>query len=750
VRFLLDGRPLEFVEGDSVALAVVRAGEHPNQGGCLCFGGDCGSCVAEVDGVAYVRTCQVPARAGMDVRRHPEIGAPQLHGSVGVDAPSGSAVVDAVYKSAHVVIVGRSSAGMIAADSEVGKDRTVLVLDAAEGNEVVGVYAGGQVVVRTPSGMQYIHAQKVIIATGAAELQPVCEGSNLRGIYTTKAWELLRRADVNTGNAVAVGEAARIVPDLVSDVDGLARCTWVSGDLVRFEGENGQVCGVVVRDMVGELSTHECSSVVVGLGSSPRDVLARMRTDDHVTVVGPASLPHELPACPGSGVVCPCNKITVEDLEVVWDRGFRELELVKRSSLCGTGTCQGSACLPYVRAFIAKKSGITPVPFTARPASRQLTMGEASAGFYPEPWRQTALHDEHIKLGAKMDRFGGWWRPWNYGDHVSEYWAVREGVSVGDVSTLGKMIVSGPDSVELLERMYPTTVADIKPGRSRYVLLLNERGHLFDDGMICRETETRFVLTFTSGGAGFAEMWMRDWIETWNLNVRVLDRTASLAAINVTGPLAGQLLQQLGVAEPPKFLQHKHARVAGVDCHVMRLSFTGEASFELHHPVNRSVELWQALLREGRTLGIKPHGLQALFGLRLEKGHVIVGMDTELDTTPRRIAHDWAVKMSKPDFLGREALERTLKLPDARRLVGLSMAAPAPVEGSPIWRNGEILGHVTTSFASPLLGHAVMLGWLKRGWEGDNPTLTSVEIDGRVAVITETPFYDPTGQRARL
>ncbi len=90
-----------------------------------------------------------------------------------------------------------------------------------------------------------------------------------------------------------------------------------------------------------------------------------------------------------------------------------------------------------------------------------------------------------------MDRFGGWWRPWNYGDFLDEYWAVREGVSLGDVSTLGKMIVSGPDVVEALERIYPTTIHDIRPGRSRYVLLLNERGHLIDDGMVCRQPGRR-------------------------------------------------------------------------------------------------------------------------------------------------------------------------------------------------------------------------------------------------------------------
>jgi sarcosine oxidase subunit alpha len=343
-----------------------------------------------------------------------------------------------------------------------------------------------------------------------------------------------------------------------------------------------------------------------------------------------------------------------------------------------------------------------------------------------------------------MDRFGGWWRPWHYGDHLAEYRAVREAVSLGDVSTLGKFVVAGPDAVEFLQRLYPTDVATIRPGRSRYALLLNERGHVIDDGMICRETDDRFVLTFTTGGAGNAEAWMRDWLETWGLDVRLMDRTMSLAAINVTGPRAAELLARAGLAEPPRFLQHARVELAGMACHVMRLSFTGEASFEIHHPVDRSVELWRGLLALGEDLGIRPHGLQALFALRLEKGHVIIGMDTELDTTPRRIGMDWAVSMDKPDFLGRSALARTAGLPDHRRLVGLTMDGDAPTEGSPILDAGDVIGHVTSAFTSPTLGHAVMLGWQKR-----TPFPEQVEIDGRPATVAPAPFYDPEGARAR-
>jgi glycine cleavage system T protein len=726
-RFLLDGRRLPYEPGDTVAIAILRAGEHPKTGGTLCLAGDCGNCVAEVDGIAYVRTCQTPAAADLDVRRHPADGAPAWY-----DPTPDPAEIEVRREEADLVVVGAGRIGTARAAEAKRAGRQVTLLDAAQGNEVVAVYAGPTLIVRAPEGMLHVRAREIVVATGAAEIQPVCPGSGLAGLLTARAAQKLHAAGVNLGEAVSIGPAPKEVP-----------CTPLSGELVRFEGE-GRVSAVVTRED-GNEQTTTCDTVILNLGRSPRDVLSRMADELPVSVVGSAAEAFPLPPAPTEGIVCPCVGTGVDDLEGVWARGFNELELVKRASLAGTGTCQGSACLPHVRAWIAARSSSkAPEPFTARPASRQITLGEAGADVYLDAFRRTPLHDEHLAQGAQMDRFGGWWRPWTYGDHLAEYRAVREAVSLGDVSTLGKFVVAGADAVEFLQRLYPTDVSTIRVGRSSYALLLNERGHVIDDGMICREADDRFVLTFTTGGAGNAEMWMRDWMETWGLNVLLLDRTMSLAAINVTGPHAGELLARLGLTDPPRFLQHVHTDLAGMPVHVMRLSFTGEASFELHHPVDRSAELWRTLLGEGADLGIRPHGLQALFALRLEKGHVIIGMDTELDTTPRRLGMDWAVNMEKADFIGREALARTATLPDRRRLVGLTMDGEAPIEGSPIFSKGAVIGHVTSTFASPTLGHAVMLGWLKR-----TPFPTEVEVDGRAAAVAEPPFYDPEGLRAR-
>jgi glycine cleavage system aminomethyltransferase T len=726
MRIVVDDQPIEYADGDSVAVAIVRAGQHPQHGGTLCLAGDCGNCCAEIDGIAFIRTCLTAAQPGLRVTRHPAVGGPPLQLAPPIDpvaSPNHSATT-LRRQHADLVVIGTGQSGTTAAATGRAEGRDVTMLSGDLGHDVVGVYPGPVVVVRLANGeMLHVHAHDVVLATGAAELHPVCDGNMLRGIYTAKAADQLRAAGVDLGIVATV------------DLD----------ELSRIDGADGRVTTVTTT---GGPSTACDSVVITSHRSAPRDLLSRMVADPHVTTVGPAADEFELPLCPTAGTVCPCSKVSVDDLQMVWDKGFQHIELVKRAALCGTGTCQGSVCMPHLRSFVTAKSGQPAAPFTGRPASRQLTIGEAAADMHLDPFRRTSLHDVHVALGARMDRFGGWWRPWNYGDFLDEYWAVREGVSLGDVSTLGKMIVTGPDVVEALERIYPTTIHDIRPGRSRYVLLLNERGHLIDDGMVCREAtddgSDRFVLTFTSGGASFAEAWIRDWIESWDLDVHILDRTLALGAINVTGPLSGELLRRVGLDDPPRFLQHIHTDVAGIPCHVLRLSFTGEASFELHHPRTHSVELWEALMVAGADLGVRPHGLQALFALRLEKGHVIVGMDTEMDSTPRRLDMDWAVKLDKPHFIGRTALLRTADLDDHRHLFGLTMDGPAPVEGAPIWVGNEIVGHVTSSFRSPGLGTTVMLGWQKH-----TPFAETVTIDGRPAHVTHTPFYDPQGARAR-
>ena len=721
----VDGASVPFFSGDSVLVALIRSGTFP--AGCLCNAGDCPNCLATIDGIPHQRMCRTIASPAMTVITTPVDVHPSLP-SQRSDRRSG-------HHNVHVdsVVIGGGASGRAEADRLLETGRSVVVLDAKDGSEALAVYGGPVVLARVDGEIVRLHCHDVVVATGAAEIHPVVPGSGLAGVVTKHAAAAFGAADVDLGVVVAIGSA----PDGVE-------CELVDGRLMEIEGD-GRVRAVVV-DTDGGVRRIECDTVAVDLGTYPRNLLARMVPNGAVRAIGGAAGDGTLPECPPAGTICPCAGVTVADLDFVWARGFDQIELLKRATLAGTGTCQGVVCTPYLRSFVLDRGGELQPTFTARPLARQLTIGEAAAGFRLAPIQRTGLDSIHADLGARMDRIGGWFRPWVYPDTDREYWAVREAVSLCDVGTLGKMIVQGPDSVAFLERIYPCHIADIAPGRSRYALMLAESGGLMDDGLISRVDDTTFHLSFTSGGASHAEAWVRDWATTFDADVRIMDRTHSLGAINVTGPRASELVARAGLGEPMSFMGHRQAEIAGVSCHVYRLSFTGETSYELHHPVRHSVDLWQRLMELGSELGIAPHGLQTLQTLRLEKGHIIIGMDTEPDSTPRRLGMDWAVKLDKPDFVGRPALSRLAAISLAKKLVGLIVDGDSPVDGTPVYRDGEIAGYVTSAAWSPVLGLSVMLAWVDLV---DGAVPATVIVGGREARHAPTPFYDPGGDRAR-
>jgi sarcosine oxidase, subunit alpha len=241
-------------------------------------------------------------------------------------------------------------------------------------------------------------------------------------------------------------------------------------------------------------------------------------------------------------------------------------------------------------------------------------------------------------------------------------------------------------------------------------------------------------------------MWIRDWADGLNMDVRIVNETYTNGAINVTGPLATALLTRAGMSEPLKFMRFADMQIAGIPCRVFRLSFTGEASYELHHPAEYSHELWSTLMALGADLGIRPHGLEALTLLRLEKGHVIVGQDTDYDSTPRRIHHEWMCKLDKEQFLGRASVIRTNRIELDKMLVGFEIEEGAPREGAVIWHGDDFAGHVTSAGWSFALNKGLALGWLDY-FDGNLPQ--TVTISGMTARRVDLPFYDKEAARAR-
>lgn len=675
------------------------------------------------------------------------------------------------------------------ADLRARAEATVL-----ERHVAVGLYEGPLVPVVGEEEVLRVHPERIVVATGAVESHAVFEGNDLPGVFLgrgaarlagvhhvrpgTRAvvacsneeglehlWTL-RESGVSVIAALTPSSLASLVPPGVAQVP--------DGRIVAAQGREG-VRAVVIADGTSSRRV-ECDTLVLSLGFDPRDALLRMGTDLPVLgagdVVRPGCSLEEAersgeaaargealePARPSGvtiarrGYVCLCEDVGVGDLEAAWAEGWRSSEILKRYTTASMGPCQGAVCGRLLASFAAAKAGpsLAGARTTARPPARPIRLADLAAGVHEVIEKRTALHERHLALGAKLDWSGSWKRPFHYGDAREEYRAVRERVSLMDVGTLGKFLVAGRDGGLLLDRVFPCRIDDLAPGRSRYLLALDEAGYVMDDGMIGAGPDGRFVVTSTSGGADRMEAWLRNWADRWGLHVHLVNQTAMLGAINVAGPRARDLLSRLTDdaidRDSLPHMAHAQITVAGVPCRAMRVGFVGELSFELHHPRSRSVELWDALMAAGADLGIRPHGLDALEILRMEKGHFYLGQDTLPDDHPAKLGCSWAVAMDKPTFVGKAGLGRMSEIPVERKLVGLAFDGTVPQRGVPLYAGERIVGRLTSCAYSEALGKGIGLGWL-RAVDGAFPTaLRAADVP---ASVVARPMYDPEGARLR-
>jgi sarcosine oxidase subunit alpha len=384
---------------------------------------------------------------------------------------------------------------------------------------------------------------------------------------------------------------------------------------------------------------------------------------------------------------------------------------------------------------------------TARPPWVSVPMG-ALAGRPFEPAKRSAIHGRQREHNATVKWAGDWRRAYDYGDPEAEALAVHESAGVIDVSTLGKLLVRGADAGEILDRLYPNRFSNLKPGRIRYGVMTSDAGRIMDDGTICRLDDDSFYVTTTSSGAGAIEEWFGWWLATWDLEATVTDVTQALCAINLAGPQAREILAgmcDLDVSsEAFKYLDGKRGRVAGVDALLLRIGFVGEVGYEIHFPSAYGEHVWDALV----AAGARPFGLEPQRILRLQKLHVIVGQDTDSESTPFGAAMPWIVKLDKDDaFIGRWALEHAAEHPAEYALVGFTMAdGHVPTEGAVVLPGGQ----VTSSRRSPQLGKVIGMAWVPAGQAADGATITISDEGSRYdATVTTAPFYDPEGEVLR-
>ena len=449
--------------------------------------------------------------------------------------------------------------------------------------------------------------------------------------------------------------------------------------------------------------------------------------------------------------------------------GYRHMQLVKRYSTLGMGPSQGRHSNVNALRISAAAQGIANdaagVP-TTRPPYRPETFA-VLAGRSFEPVRRTAMHHRHREAGAHMMPAGAWLRPAHYGGDTDAQVAIaaevtncRSNVGLIDVSTLGGIDVRGPDAAELVERIYTWAYANQQVGRARYLLMVDETGIIVDDGVSCRFHADHFYLTATTTGVDAVYRHMLFWNAQWRLDVDITNVTAAYAAVNIAGPNARKVLERtcddvdLSVEGFP-YLGVRRGHVAGIPARMLRVGFVGELGYELHVPAMAGEALWDALIAAGADFGIAPFGVEAQRVMRLEKGHLIVGQDTDGLTTPHEADMGWALAKKKPFYVGGRAVDLYGHADPKRRLVGFRLNDrndPCPQECHLVIRDGEITGRVTSAVHSPTLGAVVGLAYVAPD-QAEHGAAIDIRVDGGRMVpasVVPHPFYDPDNARQEL
>ena len=467
------------------------------------------------------------------------------------------------------------------------------------------------------------------------------------------------------------------------------------------------------------------------------------------------------------------NDVTSADIALAAREGYESVEHLKRYTTLGMGTDQGKTGNVPGLAILSETLGV-PIhevgTTTFRPPYDPVTFGAIAGrdvGSLADPVRRTPIHAWHEENGAVFEDVGQWKRPFCYprpGETkdeavARECLAVREAAGIMDASTLGKILVCGPDAREFLNRVYTNAWDRLEVGRCRYGLMLGEDGMVLDDGVASCLAPDRFLMTTTTGNAARVFAWLEEWLQTeWpELRVYLTSLTEQLATVALAGPdsraILGALTDDIDLnREAFPFMSWREGRVAGLPARVFRIGYTGELSYEIAVPAGRAMDLWRALAERGVT----PFGTEAMHVLRAEKGYLAIGQETDGTVTPNDLEMEWILSRKK-DFIGRRSLARKgMRDPMRKRLVGLRTEDPATVlpEGAQILAEPPsgppetMIGHVTSSYMSAALGRSIALALVRGGRERKAGSVHVPLDNGTVrAEICDPRFYDPEGAR---
>ena len=470
------------------------------------------------------------------------------------------------------------------------------------------------------------------------------------------------------------------------------------------------------------------------------------------------------------------NDSTAKDVKLALREGFKSIEHVKRYTTTGMGTDQGKLSNMHALGIIADTTGTNMGELgttTFRPPYTPLTFGAIvgrNVGEFFDHTRRTAIHDWHVENKAEFENVGQWKRPWYFpknGETMHqavqrESKAARESAGILDASTLGKIDIQGEDASEFLNRVYTNAWSKLAIGKCRYGLMLNEDGMVYDDGVTTRLGENHYIMTTTTGGAANVLSKLEDYLQTeWpELNVYLTTVTDQYSTMSICGPNSKKIIKKIIPSldlsdESFPHMSFKNSKIDNVNCRIMRISFTGEHSYEINVQSNYAKDVWEKCIEAGKEFNITPYGTETMHLLRAEKGFIITGQDTDGTLTPSDLQMDWIIGKKKYDFIGKRSLYRSDTIrEDRKQLVGLLTDDPKEVleEGAQLVESLEkpidMLGHVTSSYFSPNLNKSIALAVVRSGKKLKGKKLiVPMENKNINVTITDTVFYDKENKR---
>ncbi len=526
---------------------------------------------------------------------------------------------------------------------------------------------------------------------------------------------------------------------------------------------------------LADVSSIEASGRLAGLQAA-RDAGRKLSTDkaekDLATLPGPVAgnrvgyIPSE--AKGRKAFICFDEDGSLKTAKQSVAQGFDVPELAKRFGGFGLGPSQGGIPghnLPLVMSELRGDDTLDLAPTTVRSPLAPVMMA-AMVGPQRLLYKRTPMYDQQQKLGAVFEKVGAWKRANRFGQDTAcarEIEAVHKTAGMIDVSTLGKFRLYGPDAEKILQRVYISDMSTVAEGKLKYSAMLNDSGMLLDDGVATRVGEGEYYFTTSSARATVTEEWIAYHCRHEEWDYGLVDLTDHLAAINLAGPQSREILSAVTDADLSNaampYMGYREILLTGdTPIQLLRIGFLGELSYELHFPASYGPTVWNLLMDAGQGSGLLPIGLEAQNVCRMEKGHVIIGIESEqrVNLVDLGLGFLWDHSDTDSGKIGSPALKFTENQKGRMKLAGIRMdeGESCPGDGAIIVQGDVIKGHICTARQSAAVGASIALVLVADELALPGTPIRIYQNEGHgeawySAHVVQTPFYDPEGTKLR-